>query len=164
MLPSASLITGLILAAGVIGGVPKFEDAGWVQTGCTYRQLNETGVEEAKQMAARWGAAGNRVPAAGWHVWTAGDVSIWICNCRKALVRPAAAPVLLEEVEGVLRLLRAKCSGPQPASGWVWVGGRRKFHGKSFSVDHASLWAGASPSERCPENCVRPWGDRHSHD
>ncbi|RYO94233.1 hypothetical protein DL766_002257 [Monosporascus sp. MC13-8B] len=164
MLLSPSLLTGLVLAAGAIGGVAKLDDAGWFQTGCTYRHLNESGVEEAKQMAARWGAAGNKVPSAGWHVWTAGNVSIWICNCRKSLVRSGAVPVLLEDIESVLRLLRVKCSAPQPTSGWVWFGGSRKSHGKSFSVDHASLWDGAVPSERCPENCVRPWGGSHSHD
>ncbi|RYP46640.1 hypothetical protein DL768_007185 [Monosporascus sp. mg162] len=184
MLLSTSLITGLVLAAGLVGGATKLDtthnapvedpdgnpnelsekvDDWWTnhaQTGCTYRRLNESGVEEAKRLAGEWGASGKKVPFASWHVWTAGNVSIWICNCKKAMVRRAAQPVALEELDNVLRLIRVTCGGPQPASGWVWVGSWQK----AFAVDHAAVWEGAYAYDRCPRNCVRPWGGSRSHD
>ncbi|RYP61072.1 hypothetical protein DL770_009856 [Monosporascus sp. CRB-9-2] len=177
MLLSASIITGLVFAARVIEGATELDparnapvedpdgkngkvDDWWMnhaQTGCTYRHLNESGVEEAKHMAAQWGASGNKVPFASWHVWTAGNVSIWICNCKKTMARRAAQPVVLEELDSVLQLIRVICGGPQPTSGWVWV----RSWKKAFAVDHAALWEGAHPYDRCPKNCVRPWGRSH---
>ncbi|RYP07771.1 hypothetical protein DL764_002318 [Monosporascus ibericus] len=175
MLLSASLITGLVLAARVVGAAkldparnapvedPEVNELGgkvddwWMdhaQTGCTYRRLNESGLEEAKHMAAAWGDSGKKVPFASWHVWSAGNVSIWICNCRKAMLRRAAQPVVLEELDSVLQLLRIICGGPQPTSGWVWV----RSWKKAFAVDHAALWEGVYAYDRCPKNCVRPWG------
>ncbi|RYP64026.1 hypothetical protein DL769_006806 [Monosporascus sp. CRB-8-3] len=181
MLLSASLIAGLVLAARVIGGVAELDrdhnatpedpdgdpdvpncklDEWWAahaQTGCTYRHLNGHGVEETKQMAARWGASGRKVPFASWHIWTASNVSLWICNCKKKMVKSSAQGVALEELENVLQLLRIICGGPQP-SGWVWV----SSWAKSFAIDHSALWDGTYPKHRCPKNCVRPWGHSDS--